>query len=71
MPQDVTPTLLSAEAAWYYAVRLVCRAVWYAAIRRGEIPSVRLGRRILVPRQPLDQLLAGEVPGQGGRPDVR
>ena len=28
------------------------------AIRRGDIPSVRLGRRILVPADALDRLLA-------------
>lgn len=28
-----------------------------AAISRGELPSIRLGRRILIPRLPLLQLL--------------
>ena len=31
----------------------------YEAVRCGEIPSVRIGRRILVPRAGLEQLLAG------------
>lgn len=30
----------------------------YAAIHRGEIPSIRLGRRLLVPRRALHALLA-------------
>ena len=30
----------------------------YEAIRRGDIRSIRLGRRILVPRQALEQFLA-------------
>jgi excisionase family DNA binding protein len=30
----------------------------YEAIRRGEIPSLRLGRRLVVPKKALDSLLA-------------
>lgn len=29
----------------------------YLAIRRGEIPALRLGRRLLVPREAIDRLL--------------
>jgi excisionase family DNA binding protein len=32
----------------------------YEAVRRGEIPSIRVGRRLLVPRRALDKLLSGE-----------
>ena len=35
----------------------------YAAIRRGEIPSVRIGKRILVPRAALQKLLNGDEAG--------
>lgn len=31
----------------------------YAAIARGEIPSIKIGRRILVPRQRLLEMLNG------------
>lgn len=31
------------------------------AIKRGQIRSVRIGRRILLPRIPLERLLAGEA----------
>lgn len=34
----------------------------YEAVRRGEIPSIRFGKRILVPRAALEQLLAGPRP---------
>lgn len=34
----------------------------YEAVSRGEIPSVRIGRRILVPRAALERMLA-EVAG--------
>ena len=32
----------------------------YAAARRGEIPTIRIGRRILVPKAGLKKLLNGE-----------
>ena len=30
----------------------------YEATRRGEIPTIKIGRRILVPRAALDRMLA-------------
>lgn len=33
------------------------RQTLYAAIRRGEIPAVRIGRRVLVSRHVLEELL--------------
>ena len=33
------------------------RGLMYEAIRRGEIPSLRVGRRILIPRAALMRLL--------------
>jgi excisionase family DNA binding protein len=33
------------------------RTLAYEAIKRGEIPTIRIGRRLLVPRSALDQLL--------------
>lgn len=32
----------------------------YEAVRRGEIPTIRLGRRILIPRSRLEDLLASQ-----------
>lgn len=41
----------------------------YAAVSRGEIPHLRIGKRILVLRLPLERMLRGEAPtGQGGAP---
>jgi excisionase family DNA binding protein len=37
----------------------VCRNSAYALAKSGELPTVRLGRRLLVPREALDRLLAG------------
>lgn len=36
------------------------RALAYELARRGEIPVVRLGRRLVVPRAQLQRLLEGE-----------
>ena len=33
------------------------RGATYEAIRRGEIPSIRIGRRIIIPRVPLERML--------------
>ena len=33
---------------------------YYAAAHRGEVPSCRIGRRIVVPGAALQRLLAGE-----------
>jgi excisionase family DNA binding protein len=32
----------------------------YEAIRQGQIPSIRIGARLLVPRAALERFLAGE-----------
>ncbi|WP_156755005.1 helix-turn-helix domain-containing protein [Actinokineospora pegani] len=39
----------------------ISRASAYAAVRSGALPSVRLGRRWLVPRARLAQFLNGEA----------
>jgi hypothetical protein len=36
-------------------------AAW-GAVRRGDVFSVRVGRRVLIPRTAVDQFLAGNVP---------
>jgi excisionase family DNA binding protein len=37
------------------------RNATYEAIARGEIPVIRFGRRIVVPKKALERLLNGEV----------
>ena len=37
------------------------RSCAYEAARRGELPTIRMGRRLLVPRVALDKLLGGEL----------
>jgi excisionase family DNA binding protein len=36
----------------------ISRALAYELVARGELPSLRLGRRIVVPRRALDLLLS-------------
>lgn len=33
----------------------------YEAARAGQIPSIRIGKRLLVPRAALDRMLSGET----------
>ena len=37
----------------------VSRMTAYAAVHSGQIPSIRIGRRLLVPRAAFERLLAG------------
>lgn len=53
----VRRTLTVSEAA---ACLGVSRNTAYEAVRRGTIPSIRIGRRILVPIHALDGLLSGD-----------
>jgi excisionase family DNA binding protein len=47
-------TLTVEEAAQLLGIS---RALGYELVARGEVPSIRLGRRIVVPRRALDTLL--------------
>ena len=38
----------------------ISRTSAYECVRRGELRAIRLGRRLLVPRLVVDQLLAGD-----------
>ncbi len=50
----IRPTLTVEDAA---ALLGVSRATAYAAVKSGEIPSIRVGRRVLVPTAALRRLL--------------
>ena len=47
------------------------RGTAYGAIKRGEIPHIRVGRRIVIPLQIVENLLAGRYnlpePGREGK----
>lgn len=37
----------------------VSRTSAYSAVKRGEVPHVRIGRRVVIPRRALERLLDG------------
>lgn len=37
------------------------RNALYEAIKRGEVPAIRVGRRVLVPHAVVERMLAGEA----------
>ncbi len=52
------------------------RTLAYEAVRRGDIPTVRIGRRLLVPRSALDRFLGSAAvddpaPANAGSADTR
>jgi excisionase family DNA binding protein len=54
LDDDLPPILTVDQTA---AVLGISRGLAFAAVRDGDIPSVRIGRRILVPRDQLLQVL--------------
>jgi excisionase family DNA binding protein len=38
----------------------ISRALAYELVRRGQLPSLRLGRRVVVPREALLAMIRGE-----------
>jgi excisionase family DNA binding protein len=50
----------------------ISRSFAYEAVQRGEIPSMRIGKRILVPKAALERLLsspASSNPSEGATGD--
>ncbi len=39
----------------------ISRNTAYEAVKRGDIPSIRIGRRVLVPCTALEKMLRGEA----------
>jgi len=44
----------------------ISRGTAYEAIRLGQIPSLRFGRRVVIPKAALQRLLDGEQEGTQG-----
>jgi excisionase family DNA binding protein len=63
MPEhhDLPPVLTVEESARFMRIS---RGAAYAAIRANEIPHIRIGRTIRVPRAALLRLLSGNSAGQ-------
>ena len=53
-----SPVLTVEEAA---VVLRLSRGTAYQAVRRGDIPTIRIGRRLLVPRARLMAMLTGDA----------
>ena len=53
---DNLPPILTVEQT--AQVLGISRGLAFAAVRTGEIPSIRIGRRILIPRDRLRALLS-------------
>jgi excisionase family DNA binding protein len=69
MTEQPLPQTLTVEQA---AKALgVSRGLAYQAARDGSLPTIRLGRRLLVPRCRLEQLLAGEDLNGNAAPNGR
>jgi excisionase family DNA binding protein len=67
----IEPLVLTVEEA-AEALR-IGRTAAYDAVRRGDIPSVRIGRSVRVPRHQLEALLGlrnGDDPANEKRPAV-
>ena len=61
-------TLTVAEAAKRLGI---CRNSAYEAIARGEIPVIRIGKRLLVPKAALETLLAAGQPKKNNSNESR
>lgn len=57
MTPDDKPTMSIPEAAKILGIGVNGA---YEAAKRGEIPTIQIGKRILVLREPLKKILAGE-----------
>ena len=66
LPDETPPVLNVDEAA---EILRVGRTTAYDAIRRGQIPSFRVGRKIRISRSALERLLSGETHGDDGSSD--
>jgi excisionase family DNA binding protein len=53
-------TLTIAQAHVIIGVENITRQALYLAAQRGELPSIRLGRRILIPRHAFEEWLKGK-----------
>ena len=60
MPESGFPEVLTVEEA--ASILRISRGLAYEAVRNGELPSIRISRRILVPRERLMELLAPAEP---------
>ena len=63
-PISTPPEPLTYSVETAAAMLGISRALAYQLVRGGELPSIKLGRRVVVPRAALLRLVGGE-PGNG------
>jgi excisionase family DNA binding protein len=49
----------------------ISRNTAYEAVRRGELPAIRVGRRLVIPRNALDKILEQSSDRFGAGPRLR
>ncbi len=59
MDRELEPKTYTIEEA--AALLGIGRGHAYQGAKKGDIPSIKIGKRILVPRAALDRMLAGEA----------
>ncbi len=59
MPEHDRLTVSVEEAA---ALLGISRALAYELVRRGDLPCLRLGRRVVIPRKALEQFVETAAP---------
>lgn len=62
MELDAAPRTITVEQA--AAALGIGRNQAYEAVRSGELPSIRIGRRILIPRAAFERLVNGDQTGR-------
>ncbi|MCL4685508.1 helix-turn-helix domain-containing protein [Myxococcota bacterium] len=67
MHTDTTPTRRAVSIDEAAQMLGIGRSAAYLAARRGDIPVLRIGRRLVVPIAALDRMLAGAGPIDGPR----
>jgi excisionase family DNA binding protein len=69
MKEPIEPQVMSVSQAG----RLlgICRDSAYAAVRDGSLPAIRLGKRIVISKFVIEEMLRGELTSQvGGIPSA-
>ena len=61
----VTAEALTVSVNQAAAMLGLSRNAAFAAVNRGEIPSIKIGRRLLVPKSKLMAMINGEKPADG------
>ena len=67
-----SPARRTYDADEAFALLGMARSTGFDLIKRGQFPPpiIRAGRRIYIPKEPLDRLLSGRTSNDAGDPDV-